>query len=70
MKLYDLDISGNCYRVRLLLSLLGVEYELVTVNLMKGEHREPWGGIQWDSGRESTPNPSINSCESALRHYI
>lgn len=42
MKLYDLDISGNCYRVRLLLSLLGVEYDLVTVNLMKGEHREPW----------------------------
>ncbi len=41
MKLYDLDLSGNCYRVRLLLSLLGLEHELVTVNLMKGEHREP-----------------------------
>jgi glutathione S-transferase len=42
MKLYDLEVSGNCYRVRLLLSLLGLEHELVTVNLMKGEHREPW----------------------------
>lgn len=41
MKLYDLDISGNCYRVRLLLALLGVKHELVLVNLMKGEHREP-----------------------------
>jgi glutathione S-transferase len=42
MKLYDLEVSGNCYRVRLLLSLLGLQHELVTVNLMKGEHREPW----------------------------
>jgi glutathione S-transferase len=41
MKLYDLDISGNCYRVRLLLALLNVKHELVLVNLMKGEHREP-----------------------------
>src|SRR6476620_4625924 len=41
MKLYDLELSGNSYRVRLLLSLLGRKHELVTVNLMKGEHREP-----------------------------
>ena len=42
MKLYDLELSGNSYRVRLLLSLLGLQHELTTVNLMKGEHREPW----------------------------
>jgi len=42
MKLYDFELSGNSYRVRLLLSLLGLEHELVPVNLMKGEHREPW----------------------------
>ena len=42
MKLYDLELSGNCYRVRLLLSLLGLRHELATVNLMKGEQREPW----------------------------
>ena len=41
MKLYDLDISGNCYRVRLFLSLLNVKHELQNVNLMKGEQREP-----------------------------
>ena len=40
MKLYDLDISGNCYRVRLFLALLGIKHELVPVNLMKGEHRQ------------------------------
>ena len=42
MKLYDLEVSGNSYRVRLLLSLLGLSHELVTVNLLKGEQREPW----------------------------
>jgi glutathione S-transferase len=41
MKLYDLELSGNSYRVRLLLSLLGLKHELVPINLMKGEHREP-----------------------------
>jgi len=42
MKLYDLELSGNSYRVRLLLSLLGLKHEAVTVNLMKAENREPW----------------------------
>lgn len=42
MKLYDLDLSGNSYRIRLLLSLLGLKHDLVPINLMKGEHREPW----------------------------
>ena len=42
MKLYDVELSGNSYRVRLLLSLLGVKHELVTIDLMKGEQREPW----------------------------
>jgi glutathione S-transferase len=42
MKLYDLELSGNSYRVRLLLSLLGLKHETVAMNLMKGEQREPW----------------------------
>ena len=39
LKLYDLTLSGNCYKVRLMLSLLGLEYELVPVNLQAGEHK-------------------------------
>ena len=39
MKLYDLELSGNSYRVRLLLSLLDLKHELVTVNLAQGEHK-------------------------------
>jgi glutathione S-transferase len=41
IKLYDFELSGNCYKVRLLMSLLGLEHELVPVNFMAGEHKSP-----------------------------
>jgi glutathione S-transferase len=41
LKLYDLDISGNCHKVRLFLSILGKEPELVPVDFMGGEHKRP-----------------------------
>jgi glutathione S-transferase len=37
MRLYDYDASGNCFRVRLLLALLGVEYERVPVDIFAGD---------------------------------
>lgn len=39
LKLYNLNLSGNCYKVRLMLSLLELEHELVPVNLQAGEHK-------------------------------
>jgi glutathione S-transferase len=41
MKLYDMELSGNCYKVRLFCSLLGVNYESIPVDLMKLEHKQP-----------------------------
>ena len=41
MKLYDLTLSGNCYKARLFLSLIGQPVELVPVDLLKGEHKQP-----------------------------
>lgn len=41
IQLYDHDLSGNCHKVRLMLSLLGLEHELVSVDLMKSEHKSP-----------------------------
>jgi len=38
MTLYDFPISGNCYKVRLLLSMLGLTYKRVTVDLVNGEN--------------------------------
>lgn len=37
MKLYDYLPSGNSYKVRLLLAYLGIEYEHVDINIIKGE---------------------------------
>lgn len=37
LKLYDYPISGNCYKIRMLLSMLGCEYQQVPVDILKGE---------------------------------
>lgn len=37
MKLYDYLPSGNSYKVRLLLSYLGLDYEHVAIDIIKGE---------------------------------
>jgi len=41
MKLYNVAYSGNSYKVRLLLAHLGIPYELVEVDILKGESRTP-----------------------------
>ena len=38
-RLYDLELSGNCYKVRLLCAMLGVPVEIVPVDFMAGEHK-------------------------------
>jgi glutathione S-transferase len=37
MRLYDYAASGNCYKVRLLLALLGRDYERVPVDIFAGD---------------------------------
>lgn len=39
IQLYDFVLSGNCHKVRLLLSMLKVDYESLPVNLAAGEHK-------------------------------
>jgi glutathione S-transferase len=41
MKLYDLELSGNCYKVRLLAAILGVPLDIQPVDFMAGEHKSP-----------------------------
>lgn len=52
LTLYDTAGSLNCYKVRLLLSLLGLQYQRVAVDLRKGEQksaemlaRNPFGQV-------------------------
>jgi glutathione S-transferase len=43
IRLYDYELSGNCYKVRLLLALLGVDYERVELDFHPGrEHKSAW----------------------------
>lgn len=39
MKLYDLEPSGNCYKVRLFAALANIPLEIVPVDFMSGEHK-------------------------------
>lgn len=41
MKVYDLEASGNCYKVRLFAALADIELERVPVDLANGAHKKP-----------------------------
>lgn len=41
IKLYEVALSGNSHKARMLLSMLGLPYESVSVNLADGEQRTP-----------------------------
>lgn len=52
MKLYNLSLSGNCYKVRLFAALAGIDVDIVDVDFLGGEHKRlplidlnPWGEI-------------------------
>ena len=38
--LHDMELSGNCYKVRLFCELLGLDLDLAPVDLMAGAHKE------------------------------
>ena len=39
LKLYDFELSGSCYKIRLLLNILGLPYEKVGVDFINKEHK-------------------------------
>jgi len=40
--LYDHPRSGNCHKIRLFLSILGIDYENVLVDVLSGVNHQPW----------------------------
>lgn len=40
LKLHDLELSGNCYKVRLFCSLLGLKLDLAPVDFLGGAHKK------------------------------
>lgn len=41
IQLYGHELSGNSYKVKLMLSLLSLEYEWIKVDLLAGAHKQP-----------------------------
>ena len=41
MKLYNVEVSGNCYKVRLFLSLLNLDCEIVPIDIANSEQKSP-----------------------------
>lgn len=39
IRLYDFDLSASCYKVRLLLNILGLQYEKRNVDFLNKEHK-------------------------------
>jgi glutathione S-transferase len=40
LKLHDLELSGNCYKIRLFCSLLGLEPKIEPVDFLAGAHKK------------------------------
>lgn len=53
IKLYNYELSGNCYKLRLFMNIIGLQYETVAVDFYPGrEHKSaaflainPWGQL-------------------------
>ncbi len=70
IRLYDTEFSAECYKARLLLALLGVEHELVPVDIHPGHDHEqedflalnPLGEVLRGSEISTTsPSPSVSA---------
>ena len=72
MKVYGDIYSGNCYKIKLLMALPGIDHEWVAVDIIAGEiHTEEFKAINPNSG---IPVLGIDNeaflCESnAIRNY-
>ena len=62
-KLYDFLPSGNGYKIRLLLNLLGIPYERIELNILKQETRTP-------EFLQKNPNGKIPLLEIAPDRYL
>ncbi|MDX1563574.1 MAG: glutathione S-transferase family protein, partial [Gammaproteobacteria bacterium] len=69
IRLYDFWESGNCYKVRLLLTQLGVPFECVAIDILDGKSRTPQfleknpNGrvpvVEWPDGRRLAESNAI-----------
>lgn len=73
MKLYNFLPSGNCYKIRLLLTQLGISFERIEVDILKGESRTPEFLAKNPNGRvpvlETQPGQYLAE-SNAIMYYL
>ena len=67
MRLYQMQDSGNCYKVRLAAHQLGRSLELVDVDILKGESRTEDFLKRNPNGR--VPTLELDDGRTLLRHH-
>ncbi|MBI3230608.1 MAG: glutathione S-transferase family protein [Burkholderiales bacterium] len=73
LKVYGDIVSGNCYKVKLLLALLDIEHEWLHVDIMRGEAHKPAFLALNPNGKVPTVvlEDGRTLCESnAILHYF
>ncbi|MGB3401705.1 MAG: glutathione S-transferase family protein [Microcoleaceae cyanobacterium] len=63
LKLYEYPPSGNCYKIRLLLTQLEIPFERISIDIVKGETRTP-------EFLEKNPNGKIPLLELEAEKYL
>lgn len=41
MTLYDFELSGNCHKIRMMLSFLGIQYQRIDIDLRRKDQMDP-----------------------------
>lgn len=72
IKLYDFPLSGHAHRIRLALSLMDIPYDLVPVDLAKGDHKSDWFKAMNPAGQVPvlTDGDTIISESTAILTYL
>lgn len=73
LRLYDYLSSGNSYKVRLLLAMLGVAYQRVDIDILQGQSRTPEFLARNPNGRIPTLELHDGTClweSNAILHYL
>ncbi|NET24790.1 glutathione S-transferase family protein [Okeania sp. SIO1I7] len=63
LKLYEFSTSGNCYKIRLLLTQLEIPFERIEIDITKGESRTP-------EFLQKNPNGKIPTLEIEPGKYL
>ena len=73
LRLYDFLPSGNCYKIRLLLTQLEIEFERIPVNILNKETRTPEFFLKNPNGRVpvlETESGAFLSESNAIMFYL